>query len=740
MNKLVIFLVCALVIGNRVAVSQEQPQPAPAQAAGKPQGTKFFEESLDSAPLVGLEVGIFSQTRARPEAGIYSLRPIWQAAQEREEGLLSGVNGVQTIRLEAPAGTIVSSIVTHVEKDQVIGLRLIYTKPGQAGKESATVQSRWVGGRGKEELTFSAGGQPITAIEGTVDNRVTSFGVRFGEKSPEKSVGVVPFMPTAEYAAALKEVESWKVETTIDEDAPGRPIKALRIQSRTLTPNRLETIGKLGSLEEIAFSYTFGPITAEQIAPLAKLPRLKSLEVIHSYWFNDSHLLALRDLKDIVKLNVTGTRVTGAGLSQIRGWRKLQHLSLNDQIIDDSAMIPISRMTWLEHLILHDTAVSDEGLRRLEAVKGLKTLRIHSRRITDEGFEVLKQLPELTDVAVNGGRLTDASFDSTTHLKLKVLSVSGVLRNKGLAALAIHTDVTEFRMINDGPVELDFSPLKDWKKLDLVYIQEGQVTGDGLRCFSPETMRHLELVDCQLTEEHGIQVASLQNLEHLMIDGSQLSEEFLAQIGKLKKLKFLNLRQCGITDAGLAQLKDLPDLKTLGLSSNNFTGAGLKEMTGLPLLQGLDLQMNRVVDNSMPYLANFPALQQLNLDRTNITDAGIAKLTALPKLDSLTIGQVLLTAASLPELAKLTSLKVLNLNGGVITDADLPKLKPLTKLVHLGLAGTRVTNEGIPHLDAFPELLALYADRTKISDKGTARARQTHPHLEVWRSGTPDRF
>ncbi|WP_145086434.1 hypothetical protein [Anatilimnocola aggregata] len=71
----------AVMVGLRVASAQEAAQPANAdsaalQTAGKPLGTKFLEESIDGAPLVGLEVGIFGPQSLKPEAGIYSVRPI----------------------------------------------------------------------------------------------------------------------------------------------------------------------------------------------------------------------------------------------------------------------------------------------------------------------------------------------------------------------------------------------------------------------------------------------------------------------------------------------------------------------------------------------------------------------------------------------------------------------------------------------------------------------------------------
>lgn len=734
--RMFILVLCAASFAAQTASSQEKPAAPPAlQTAGKPQGTNFREESIDGAPLVGLEVGLFGPSSVKSEAGVFSVRPIWQLKDEREVGPLFGVKGVQTIRLEAPAGALVSSVIAHVENDQVIGLRLVYTKADE------TTLSRWVGARAKTELTLSGNGQPITALEGSVQNKVTSLGFRFGSKPPEKLVGPGPFVPTADYEAALKEVESWKVETFIDEDAPGRPIKALRMQSRTITPQKLAVIGRLGSLEEIFLVHTFGAIKAEHVAPLAKLTRLQSLDVSHSYWFDDSHLLALRELPNLVNLNVHTTRVTGGGISQIRGWRKLEHLTLNSRFIDDSAIDSISRMPWLKHLVLFETEVSDAGLQRLATVQGLKTLRIHTRIISDEGFSVLRELPNLTDVAVNGGKLTDAALDATTGLKLETISVSATLGGNGLAALAKQSAATEFRMVNYGPVEVNLGPLQSWSKLKVVFIEQGQLTGEGLKNLSPENMRELQLMQCELTDEHGAQLATLVNLEKLIIASSKLSSDFVAHVSKLKKLKELRLVNCQLTDASLAHLNDLPDLKMLGLATNNLTGDGLRHISGSPQLEELDLQNNAITNANLDHIVKLASLRGLNLDLTKITNAGITKLSLLPKLTALTIARNFLTEACCEDLAKLTELKQLNVAGAPFSDAALPKLKTLTKLQLLGLTGSGISNDCIPHLAAFPELRALYADTTRLNDKGSKAARQQYPQLEVWRNAqNPDYF
>jgi uncharacterized membrane protein len=113
--------------------------------------------------------------------------------------------------------------------------------------------------------------------------------------------------------------------------------------------------------------------------------------------FGDTELAALRPLApQTVWLDLSGTRVTDAGLSTVAQFRNLTRLHLNRTRISDSGLNQLAGLAQLEYLNLYGTGVTDAGLQSLAALKRLRTLYVWQTAVTSSGLERLRSaLPRL---------------------------------------------------------------------------------------------------------------------------------------------------------------------------------------------------------------------------------------------------------------------------------------------------------------------------------------------------------
>ena len=113
--------------------------------------------------------------------------------------------------------------------------------------------------------------------------------------------------------------------------------------------------------------------------------------------FGDTELAALRPLAlQTVWLDLSGTRVTDAGLSTVAQFRNLTRLHLNRTRISDRGLKQLAGLQQLEYLNLYSTGVTDAGLQSLEQLKKLRTLYVWQTGVSSSGLERLRSaLPRL---------------------------------------------------------------------------------------------------------------------------------------------------------------------------------------------------------------------------------------------------------------------------------------------------------------------------------------------------------
>src|SRR6185295_9005016 len=116
----------------------------------------------------------------------------------------------------------------------------------------------------------------------------------------------------------------------------------------------------------------------------------------------------------IKQLDLSGSKISGAGLAALDRCKELTTLNLAGSFVDDA------------------------GCRLLSRFKHLQQLDLSRSRITDDGLEQIAQLSELTHVAVDGARgVSDFGLEYLARLKhLESVSAFGTaVSQQGIATL-----------------------------------------------------------------------------------------------------------------------------------------------------------------------------------------------------------------------------------------------------------------------------------------------------------------
>ena len=197
-------------------------------------------------------------------------------------------------------------------------------------------------------------------------------------------------------------------------------------------------------------------------------------------------------------------------------------------------------------------------------------------------------------------------------------------------------------------------------------------------------LKHLPYLE-SLTIENGVSselhnISSLSNLSKLDIVNCTVSEDDLIRIASLPVLKYLRLQNCGISN--ISQLSEARSLISLDLNSNAIRN--LSPLASLNKLQELNLHHNAIT--TLSDLASLSALKVLNVSNNSlISIAPVSNLTNLTHLDADSN-----RITDLGDINQLTSLTHLSMANNSIT--DVVKLAACTALTELNISSNMITD------------------------------------------------
>ena len=111
--------------------------------------------------------------------------------------------------------------------------------------------------------------------------------------------------------------------------------------------------------------------------------------------------------KPVKTVNLGVTQADDAALGSVKGFSKLEKLTLNNTKITDGGLDSIKTLVSLKKLYLVDTKIGDAGVEKLKDLKELRVLSLAGSGVTDAGLEHLKALSNLEIVFLHGTKVTD---------------------------------------------------------------------------------------------------------------------------------------------------------------------------------------------------------------------------------------------------------------------------------------------------------------------------------------------
>jgi serine/threonine protein kinase/Leucine-rich repeat (LRR) protein len=342
---------------------------------------------------------------------------------------------------------------------------------------------------------------------------------------------------------------------------------------------------------------------------------LVMINLDHNPEVNDDNIEKLKDLPNLVSLNVPGTRVGDSGLSRLKGLPKLSQLHLGDTKVTDAGLVHLKGLTNLTSILLNGLQVTDAGLQHLKGLNKLTTLSLdRCTQVSNGGLQHLRGLTHLTTLRLRETAVTNAGLEHLRSLtELTTLSLVGCPR------------------VSDAGLE----KIRGLRNLAQLALNGTGVTDGGLEHLEGlGNITHLYLHDTKVKDAGVERLKGLTNLAQLDLGATQVSDVGLAHLHGMTNLTYLTLDGTQVTDAGLGHLKGLKKLFVLSLIGTGVTNVGLEHLKRLANLQNLNLEGTRVSDAGLAHLVAMPKLSTLNVTNTHISAIGFATLqAAFPWLD-----------------------------------------------------------------------------------------------------------
>ena len=204
-----------------------------------------------------------------------------------------------------------------------------------------------------------------------------------------------------------------------------KELKDLKNLTRLYLVPRQITDTALANFREIGKLYTLSNALGKDGKPPTSAEDVLSL-VLAVDNLTDAGLKELKEFKNLTTLNLNNTKVTDAGLKELKDLKNLTTLSLYSTQVTDAGLKELKELKTLSSLNLASTKVTDTGLKELKEIKTLSSLDLSYTKVTDAGLKELKDLKNLASLNLYGSKITDAGLKDLQDVKtLSALNLGG---------------------------------------------------------------------------------------------------------------------------------------------------------------------------------------------------------------------------------------------------------------------------------------------------------------------------
>lgn len=167
-------------------------------------------------------------------------------------------------------------------------------------------------------------------------------------------------------------------------------LNAVIIHGADISGEGLQYLTKIPSLSELTILDLSD--VGENIKYLGQIENLKMLR-IHSESINNSWLEAFSNLKKLVSIDLTSSRITDKGIVALEKL-PLQSASIHSDAITDNAADSLSKMKYLNTIQLRGSGLGPHLFEKLSKIKSLKCLEVDEIKSTSEtDLKYLNSMP-----------------------------------------------------------------------------------------------------------------------------------------------------------------------------------------------------------------------------------------------------------------------------------------------------------------------------------------------------------
>jgi Leucine-rich repeat (LRR) protein len=187
-------------------------------------------------------------------------------------------------------------------------------------------------------------------------------------------------------------------------------------------------------------------------------------------------------------------------MAAIRDWKQLKRLNVRGTRISDGTLETVSHLTQLETLDIANTPVTDNGLDYLITLTNLRELSLGRRRQSDNVVELLRLLPTLTYLDLSGP--SSADRPDTVY---RTAGEVGTMREDLVRAIA------------------------ELKSLRVIKLGYSNISADGLRMLSGlDKVEKLGLEACAKIDDTSLAtLAGWKSLKYLDLQESRFTDRGL---------------------------------------------------------------------------------------------------------------------------------------------------------------------------------------------------------------------
>jgi Leucine-rich repeat (LRR) protein len=258
-------------------------------------------------------------------------------------------------------------------------------------------------------------------------------------------------------------------------------------------------------------------------------------------WIDDSDLATVATLKDLLRLDLSHTRVTDPGFRDLKALANVRDLNLYyAEQIGDGALAVVKNWRNLKRINLRGTKITDLGVAQLAEHPSLEAIDVGFSLFTDGGFEPLTTIPNLKELAAGGNKVTDTGLNAVRLMpNLRVLDLNGVQRtDSGLWSAAV--------------TDRGLEAITTLTKLEELHLRAAKITDGGSAKLS--SLKLLKVLDLSETQLSALSFLSqLPNLERLALYRSAKVDDSIIPL--LTKLKWVDLQGTKVTAAGIEKLR-----------------------------------------------------------------------------------------------------------------------------------------------------------------------------------------